>query len=114
MRNTGQYAKNNLYGQKENIETQLINQDRLNRQRVGSRNTAAYNDWRNRTTQFRNAIREQKASSLNNMFSGINAGLQDMLSRIENRRNYNNTLGIYDATHPNTDKRLFRDKGVTI
>lgn len=114
LRNTGQYAKNNLYGQKENIETQLINQDRLNRQRVGSRNTAAYNDWRNRTTQFRNAIREQKASSLNNMFSGINAGLQDMLSRIENRRNYNNTLGIYDATHPNTDKRLFRDKGVTI
>ena len=114
LRNTGQYAKNNLYGQKENIETQLINQDRLNRQRVGSRNTAAYNDWRNRITQFRNAIREQKASSLNNMFSGINAGLQDMLSRIENRRNYNNTLGIYDATHPNTDKRLFRDKGVTI
>lgn len=114
LRNTGQYAKNNLYGQKENIETQLINQDRLNRQRVGSRNTTAYNDWRNRTTQFRNAIREQKASSLNNMFSGINAGLQDMLSRIENRRNYNNTLGIYDATHPNTDKRLFRDKGVTI
>ena len=114
LRNAGQYAKNNLYGQKENIETQLINQDRLNRQRVGSRNTAAYNDWRNRTTQFRNAIREQKASSLNNMFSGINAGLQDMLSRIENRRNYNNTLSIYDATHPNTDKRLFRDKGVTI
>ena len=114
LRNTGQYAKNNLYGQKENIETQLINQDRLNRQRVGSRNIAAYNDWQNRSAQFRNAIREQKASSLNNMFSGINAGLQDMLSRIENRRNYNNTLGIYDATHPNTDKRLFRDKGVTI
>lgn len=114
LRNTGQYAKNNLYGQKENIETQLINQDTLNRQRVGSRNTAAYNDWQNRSAQFRNAIREQKASSLNNMFSGINAGLQDMLSRIENRRNYNNTLGIYDATHPNTDKRLFRDKGVTI
>lgn len=114
LRNAGQYAKNNLYGQKENIETQLINQDRLNRQRVGSRNIVAYNDWQNRSAQFRNAIREQKASSLNNMFSGINAGLQDMLSRIENRRNYNNTLGIYDATHPNTDKRLFRDKGVTI
>ena len=47
------------------------------------------------------------------MFSGINAGLQDMLSRIENRRNYNNTLGIYDATHPNVDRRLFTSKGVT-
>lgn len=113
-RNQAQNSKNSLRGQKENIETQLINQDRLNKQGVRSRNIAAYNDWQNRSAQFRNAIREQKASSLNNMFSGINAGLQDMLSRIENRRNYNNTLGIYDATHPNTDKRLFRDKGVTI
>lgn len=111
-RNASQYAKNSLYGQKENIETQLINQDRLNRQQVGARNTAAHNDWKNRTTQFNNAIREQKASSLNRTFSGINAGIQDMLSRIENRRNYNNTLGVYDATHPNVDRRLFTSKGV--
>jgi hypothetical protein len=111
-RNAAQYSKNNLYGQKENIETQLINQDRLNRQQVSGRNTAAHNDWRARTTQFNNAVREQKASSLNNMFTGINAGIQDMLSRIENRRNYNNTLGVYDATHPNVDRRLFTSKGV--
>lgn len=111
-RNASQYAKNSLYGQKENIETQLINQDRLNRQQVGARNTAAHNDWKNRTTQFNNAIREQKASSLNRTFSGINAGIQDMLTRIENRRNYNNTLGVYDATHPNVDRRLFTSKGV--
>jgi hypothetical protein len=111
-RNAAQYSKNNLYGQKENIETQLINQDRLNRQQVSGRNTAAHNDWRARTTQFNNAIREQKAGSLNNMFTGINAGIQDMLSRIENRRNYNNTLGVYDATHPNVDRRLFTSKGV--
>lgn len=112
-RNVGQYSKNTLYGQKENIETQLINQDRLNRQQVGARNVAMYNDWRNRVTQFNNAVREQQASSLNNMFSGINSSIQDMLSRIENRRNYNNTLGIYDATHPNVDRRLFTSKGVT-
>ena len=111
-RNAAQYSKNNLYGQKENIETQLINQDRMNRQQVSASNTAAYNDWRNRTAQFNNSIREQKASSLNNIFSGINAGLQDMLGRIENRRNYNNTLGVYDATHPNVDRRLFTSKGV--
>lgn len=122
-RNASQYAKNNLYGQKENIETQLINQDRMNRQQVASRNTAAHNDYINRkslaeydyankTAQFNNSIREQKASSLNRTFSGINTGIQDMLSRIENRRNYNNTLGIYDATHPNVDRRLFTSKGV--
>lgn len=112
-RNQAQNSKNSLRGQKENIETQLINQDRLNKQGVRATNVAAMNDWQNRSAAFRNSIREQKASSLNNVFSGINAGLQDMLSRIENRRNYNNTLGIYDATHPNVDRRLFISKGVT-
>lgn len=111
--NQAQNSKNSLRGQKENIETQLINQDRLNKQGVRATNVAAMNDWQNRSAAFRNSIREQKASSLNNVFSGINAGLQDMLSRIENRRNYNNTLGIYDATHPNVDRRLFTSKGVT-
>lgn len=112
-RNQAQNYKNSLRGQKENIETQLINQDRLNKQGVRATNVAVMNDWQNRSAAFRNSIREQKASSLNNVFSGINVGLQDMLSRIENRRNYNNTLGIYDATHPNVDRRLFTSKGVT-
>lgn len=112
-RNQAQNYKNSLRGQKENIETQLINQDRLNKQGVRATNVAAMNDWQNRSAAFRNSIREQKASSLNNVFSGINVGLQDMLSRIENRRNYNNTLGIYDATHPNVDRKLFTSKGVT-
>lgn len=112
-RNQAQNYKNSLRGQKENIETQLINQDRLNKQGVRATNVAAMNNWQNRSAAFRNSIREQKASSLNNVFSGINVGLQDMLSRIENRRNYNNTLGIYDATHPNVDRRLFTSKGVT-
>lgn len=111
-RNSAQYAKNNLRGQKENIETQLINQDRMNRQQVSAANTAQYNAWRDKTTQFQNSIREQRASSLNNMFSGINAGIQDMVGRIENRRNYKNTLAMYDATHPNVDKRLFTSKGL--
>ena len=114
VRNQAMRDRKNLVNTKENIELQLQNEDARNRQAVRAVNTNMMNDWRNRSAQFRNTIREQKASSLNNMFSGINAGLQDMLSRIENRRNYNNTLGIYDATHPNTDKRLFRDKGVTI
>lgn len=114
VRNQAIRGRKNLVNTKENIELQLQNEDARNRQSVRAVNVNMMNDWRNRSAQFRNTIREQKASSLNNMFSGINAGLQDMLSRIENRRNYNNTLDIYDATHPNTDKRLFRDKGVTI
>lgn len=112
LSNNKQSNKNNLRGQKENIETQLINQDKANKQQVRAANVAAQNDWMNRTTEFQNSIREQKATSLNNMFSGINSGIQDMLGRIENRKNYKNTLAMYDATHPNVDKRLFKDKGV--
>lgn len=112
-RNAAQYSKNNLRGQKENIETQLINQDKMNRQQVSAANTAQFNAWQDKTSQFNNSIREQRASSLNNMFSGINAGIQDMVGRIENRRNYKNTLAMYDATHPNVDKRLFTSKGLT-
>lgn len=111
-RNAAQYSKNNLRGQKENIETQLINQDKMNRQQVSAANTAQFNAWQDKTSQFNNSIREQRASSLNNMFSGINAGIQDMVGRIENRRNYKNTLAMYDATHPNVDKRLFTSKGL--
>lgn len=105
-------AKNQLRGQKENIETQLKNADIMNRQSVNARNVAAKNAWINNVINFQNNIREQLASNRNRLYSGINAGIQDMLTRRENRRQYNNTLGIYAATHPNVDKRLFEKYGV--
>lgn len=40
-----QEAKNQVYGQKENIETELINRDRLNAQQVAQSNVAAYNNF---------------------------------------------------------------------
>lgn len=117
--NAGQYSKNELYGQKENIETQLINQDRLNRQQVSAQNAGIRNNYNIQAAEInaknvalRNSIKEQKATSLNNMFTGINAGLQDLLTRKENRKSYNNTLGIYAASHPNTDFRIFEKYGV--
>lgn len=105
-------AKNQLRGQKENIETQLKNADIMNRQNINARNVAAKNAWINNVINFQNNIREQLASNRNRLYSGINAGVQDMLTRRENRRQYNNTLGIYAATHPNVDKRLFEKYGV--
>lgn len=40
-----QEAKNQVYGQKENIETELMNKDRLNAQQVAQANTATYNQF---------------------------------------------------------------------
>lgn len=42
---SSQQTKNQLEGQKENIETELINRDRLNQQQVALQNVNAYNQW---------------------------------------------------------------------
>ena len=56
--------------------------------------------------------REAKVTNINNLFSGINAGIQDMISRYENRKALNNTIGAMRASAPNVDDRIMRDAGV--
>lgn len=112
VRNAAGQAVNELYGNKENIETNLINQDRRNQQSVRQFNAQQYNQYIDRKTAFDNGIREAKATNINNLFSGINAGIQDMISRYENRKALNNTIGAMRASAPNVDDRIMRDAGV--
>lgn len=112
VRNTAGQAANELYGNKENIETNLINQDRHNQQSVRQFNAQQYNQYIDRKTAFDNGIREAKVTNINNLFSGINAGIQDMISRYENRKALNNTIGAMRASAPNVDDRIMRDAGV--
>ena len=112
VRNAAGQAANELYGNKENIETNLINQDRRNQQSVRQFNAQQYNQYIDRKTAFDNSIREAKVTNINNLFSGINAGIQDMISRYENRKALNNTIGAMRASAPNVDDRIMRDAGV--
>lgn len=112
VRNAAGQAVNELYGNKENIETNLINQDRRNQQSVRQFNAQQYNQYIDRKTAFNNGIREAKVTNINNLFSGINAGIQDMISRYENRKALNNTIGAMRASAPNVDDRIMRDAGV--
>lgn len=112
VRNAAGQAANELYGNKENIETNLINQDRRNQQSVRQFNAQQYNQYIDRKTAFNNGIREAKVTNINNLFSGINAGIQDMISRYENRKALNNTIGAMRASAPNVDDRIIRDAGV--
>lgn len=112
VRNAAGQAANQLYGEKENIETNLINQDRRNQQSVRQFNAQQYNQYIDRKTAFDNGIREAKVTNINNLFSGINAGIQDMISRYENRKALNNTIGAMRASAPNVDDRIMRDAGV--
>lgn len=112
VRNAAGQAVNQLYGNKENIETNLINQDRRNQQSVRQFNAQQYNQYIDRKTAFDNGIREAKLTNVNNLFTGINAGIQDMISRYENRKALNNTISAMRASAPNVDDRIMRDAGV--
>lgn len=112
VRNAAGQAANELYGNKENIETNLINQDRRNQQSVRQFNAQQYNQYIDRKAAFDNGIREAKVTNINNLFSGINAGIQDMISKYENRKALNNTIGAMRASAPNVDDRIMRDAGV--
>lgn len=112
VRNAAGQAANELYGNKENIETNLINQDRRNQQSVRQFNAQQYNQYIDRKAAFDNGIREAKVTNINNLFNGINAGIQDMISRYENRKALNNTISAMRASAPNVDDRIMRDAGV--
>ena len=104
--NEARTSRNQLYGQKENIETQLINQDRLNRQRVAGQNIAAYNDYLNRVYANKVTQNQAKVSNVNNLISGLTGGVNSILGTIESRRATNNTLRAIAAANPNVDARL--------
>ena len=104
--NEAQRGRNQLYTQKENVETQLINQDRLNRQSIAARNIAAYNDWMNRLTSAKINQSQLRSANVTNLISGLTGGVTDILGRIENRRATNNALRAYAAANPNVDARI--------
>lgn len=64
----GQEAKNQVYAQKENIETELINKDKLNQQEVTARNLARYDQYNQAfATQMANRARLRLAADTANI-----------------------------------------------
>ena len=103
---------NQLYGNKENQETELINKDRLNQQEVANANIADYNTWRNNKVAFNNAIREKKSENDVGLISNINAEIQDVISRGEKRFNERQNRLALMAANPNVNPLLLRDFGI--
>ena len=103
---------NELYGNKENIETELINKDKLNQQAVSDANIRDYNEWSERKSSFDNAIREKKSENTISLIDNINTGIQDVLTTGQkNRANKQNRLAIAAAS-PNVNPRILKDLGI--
>lgn len=69
----GQEAKNQVYAQKENIETELINKDKLNQQEVTARNLARYD-------QYNQALATQMANRARLRLAADTANIQNKLA----------------------------------
>ena len=118
VRNAAVQNINELNAEKENIETQLTNQDILNRQQVRSRNARAmnqyYQDLASAKTRQSIADAQRKSanqSALSNLLNNINVSFQDFLGRMDRRESFNNTLAYLRAANPNYDDRMFKDNG---
>ena len=103
---------NNLYATKENVETQLLNQDNMNQQNIAARNIEMYNRWREGKSNFDNMLLEKRAENTSDLIRGLTTTVQDIIGGVEQRRNINNTLSTMAAANPNVTAEILRDSGV--
>lgn len=94
-------STNELYGDKENKETTLINQDRLNQQEVANRNIDSYNAWAQGKADFENNIRQQKAENNIALMNNLNAGVQNVINNIQQRRAEGRNIRATLLAYPN-------------
>ena len=103
---------NELYGTKENIETQLINKDRLNQQEVANSNIEEFNKWRQGRAEFMNTINEAKAENIASYVNAINSGIQDVATRVQKRNSEKRTNKAIMLANPNLPAEMLLSSGL--
>lgn len=105
-----------LLGEKENKETELINQDRLNQQQVGMRtasdmmNTINTNiAGKDNLDNTKSMLKAQNNVALVNNLAGIVAGPQGLLARRDARRSQAANLAAMSLAYPDAAKLLQGD-----
>ena len=87
-------ATNKLYEDKENKETELINQDIANRQTVDHENVDSYNKWIESVTNFYNNKSLLKAQNWAQMVNGIGTGIGQGIRNYGASKRYRDNLLI--------------------
>lgn len=103
---------NNIYANKENTETELINKDRLNQQAVANQNITNYNTWKEKKNAFENAIIEKQSENTIGLINSINAGVQNAIGNFEKRLAAENNIRAIAAANPNVNPIILKVLGV--
>jgi hypothetical protein len=99
----GQQAKNEVYGRKENIETELINKDKLNQQEVTARNLSRYD-------QYNQALAAQRANRARLRLAADTANIQNKLAVNTANANLKSQADRFNAT--NRINQLIHQAGI--
>lgn len=103
---------NNIYANKENTETELINKDRLNQQAVANQNITNYNTWKEKKNAFENAIIEKQSENTIGLINSINVGVQNAIGNFEKRLAAENNIRAIAAANPNVNPIILKALGV--
>lgn len=103
---------NNIYANKENTETELINKDRLNQQAVVNQNITNYNTWKEKKNAFENAIIEKQFENTIGLINNINAGVQNAVGNFEKRLAAENNIRAIVTANPNVNPIILKALGV--
>lgn len=99
---------NDIYSRKENMETQLSNQEALNNQRVIDKNINTQNDYNNRVVAFNNNILDKKSENDITLLDNVSEAIKDIISIRAKRKKHNNELSAIRATAPNVNDTLLK------
>ena len=111
IRNILGQQENELYADKENKETELINQDILNRQQIRNENVKLYNDYRDKVTNFRNTLAEAEAENtvglFNNLANTVSSALSSSGEAASSNRDFIGNL-IQSGMKPDEAIKMFK------
>lgn len=103
---------NNIYANRENTETELINKDRLNQQSVADANIRDYNTWLQNQTTFRNSLLEKKAENDIGLIETINSGIQNVLTNREKRNTEKQNVAAMSLANPDLPVEVLYEQGL--
>lgn len=114
---------NELYGNKENLETELINKDLLNRQAVSNQNIEQYNQYTKdkndfynkqiaRRIEFNNKKSELNSENTIGLVNNLASSITNTTDNILKRKAENKTILANVLSHPNLPIEILYNEGI--
>lgn len=103
---------NQLYGAKENQETQLINQDRLQQHETAKYNLTNYNNWLREKTNFENSVREKKSENAQMLTQNIAGSLTNFLDKQAQWKESMANIAALSAAYPDVTPEYMAEQGL--